>query len=158
MPSVARGAEMALAECQRQFKNERWNCSKPYRRRNKRDLHDRDGVLGGTREAAYVYALSAAAVAYAVTRDCSSGHIDNCGCDKTWRQNAPKDMDFNWGGCSENIAWGQAVSRRFTDSQEVTPCRGRSRRRVRRKRKRLVNEMSVNLNNNKVGREVRFVL
>lgn len=35
----------------------------------------------GTREAAFVHAISAAGVAYRITKDCSRGLIDKCGCD-----------------------------------------------------------------------------
>ena len=37
----------------------------------------------GTREAAFVHAISAAGVAYRITKDCSRGLIERCGCDLT---------------------------------------------------------------------------
>lgn len=53
----------------------------------------------GSRERAYVYAVSAAGAAYAVTRACSRGEITECGCDGKIRQRPTKG--FEWGGCSE---------------------------------------------------------
>lgn len=38
-------------------------------------------VLPGTREAAFVYAISSASIALAVTQACSSGELEKCGCD-----------------------------------------------------------------------------
>jgi hypothetical protein len=53
----------------------------------------------GSRERAYVYAISSAGAAYAVTRACSRGEITECGCDGKIRQKPSKG--FEWGGCSE---------------------------------------------------------
>ena len=53
----------------------------------------------GSRERAYVYAVSSAGAAYAVTRACSRGEITECGCDGKIRQRSAKG--FEWGGCSE---------------------------------------------------------
>ncbi|KAL0180747.1 hypothetical protein M9458_023153, partial [Cirrhinus mrigala] len=77
MDAVRRGAQIAIDECQFQFRNRRWNCS----------TLESVPVFGkvvtqGTREAAFVYAISAASVAFAVTRACSSGELDKCGCDR----------------------------------------------------------------------------
>lgn len=49
--------------------------------------------------------------------------------------------DFEWGGCSDNIAFGVAVSREFVDTGE----RGKSLRE------------KMNLHNNEAGRWVSFL-
>lgn len=37
--------------------------------------------LAATRETSFVHAISAAGVMYTLTRNCSLGDLDNCGCD-----------------------------------------------------------------------------
>lgn len=76
----------------------------------------------GTREAAFVHALSAAGVAYRITKDCSRGLIDKCGCDlsggsKNLEENSPVGT-FSYKGCSDNIHYGIAVSAEFVDAAE----------------------------------------
>ena len=39
----------------------------------------------GSREAAFVYAISSAGVVHAITRDCSKGDLLNCACDPSKR-------------------------------------------------------------------------
>jgi len=70
----------------------------------------------GTRETAFVHAISSAGVAHAVTRSCSTGTIDRCGCDRTV-QDRVKD-GFEWSGCSDNIAYGNAFAKTFVDARE----------------------------------------
>ena len=52
----------------------------------------------GTREAAFVYAISSAGVAFAVTRACSSGELEKCGCDRTVHGVSPQGECGRWGG------------------------------------------------------------
>uniref|UniRef100_A0A8C2G0M8 Protein Wnt n=1 Tax=Cyprinus carpio TaxID=7962 RepID=A0A8C2G0M8_CYPCA len=86
MDAVRRGAQLAIDECQFQFRNRRWNCS----------TLESVPVFGkvvtqGTREAAFVYAISAASVAFAVTRACSSGEPKGVWCSLSWPRNSRLD-------------------------------------------------------------------
>ncbi|XP_056142089.1 wingless-type MMTV integration site family, member 4b [Lampris incognitus] len=112
MVSIRKAAEMVIEECQHQFSNRRWNCSTTPRGVN---------VFGrvmnqGTREAAFVHALSSAAVAVAVTRACSRGELERCGCDRKVRGVSPEG--FQWSGCSDNLSYGVAFSQTFVDEPE----------------------------------------
>ncbi|KAF6033075.1 hypothetical protein EB796_008656 [Bugula neritina] len=132
MSGVMNGANMSIIECQNQFKDRRWNCS----------MVDEHTIFGdivnkGTREAAYIHAITAAGVSFAVTKGCSRGELSGCGCDvsKVGEMNG-----FTWAGCSDNALYGTAFSKKFTDARErVKNTNGRS---------------LMNLHNNQAGREV----
>lgn len=70
-------------------------------------------IVAGTKEAAFVYALSSAAVSYTVTRACSTGKLEACSCGREPRLKLKKS-NWRWGGCSDNIAYGTRFSKRFT--------------------------------------------
>ncbi|XP_019964159.1 wingless-type MMTV integration site family, member 4b isoform X1 [Paralichthys olivaceus] len=145
MESVRKAAEMVIEECQHQFRNRRWNCSTTPRGINVFGRVMNQGMIftvatyshaelpadtlnnsyfcillsilnSGTREAAFVHALSSAAVAVAVTRACTRGELERCGCDRKVRGVSPEG--FQWSGCSDNLSYGVAFSQTFVDEPE----------------------------------------
>ena len=105
-----------------------------------RVLSVRLSVCSGSREASFVYAISAAGVVHAITRACSKGQLHYCACDPT-KRGAGRDKrgSFDWGGCSDNVRYGSRFSRMFIDAKE---------RKVRDAR------ALMNLHNNRAGRRV----
>ncbi|XP_044727100.1 protein wingless [Chrysoperla carnea] len=145
--AVAKGANMAIIECQHQFRNRRWNCSTRNFQRGK-NLFGKI-VDKGCRETAFVYAIMSAAVVHSVARACSEGSIESCTCDYSHQARSPKMItssggvvhqngvrNWEWGGCSDNIGYGLKFSREFVDVGE----RGRNLRE------------KMNLHNNEAGR------
>ncbi|KAK2718160.1 hypothetical protein QYM36_005465 [Artemia franciscana] len=135
MVSVAYGALVGVRECQNQFKTERWNCSSPEKDTS---VFGKSLQKIGSREAAFVYAISSAGVVHAITRACSKGELSNCACDPRKKGiSSDKKGEFAWGGCSDNIKFGMVFSRRFIDAKE----------------KRLRDARALmNLHNNRAGR------
>jgi wingless-type MMTV integration site family, member 1 len=104
-------------------------------------------VVLGCRETAFVYAITSAAVAFAVARACAEGSIESCTCDYSHQARAPAVhssalaagvRDWEWGGCSDNIGFGYRFSREFVDAGE----RAQNMR------------QKMNLHNNEAGRQV----
>lgn len=104
-------------------------------------------ISAGSRETAFMYAISAAGVVNAVSRACREGELNSCGCSRAAR---PKDLprDWLWGGCGDNLDYGCRFSKQFVDAREreKTPLKGsyESARKL------------MNLHNNEAGRRVRF--
>lgn len=106
------------------------------------------------RETAFIYAITSAGVTFSVTRACSMGHLQQCGCRRVTppqqqvltsnvissypRNDYPStdnhllsqafpigDNDqFEWGGCSDNIQYGYTMSQQLM--QEDKNSDGRS--------------------------------
>ncbi|KAK6046964.1 wnt family protein [Cooperia oncophora] len=138
MDSVRYGAQNAYAECQYQFNKRRWNCTliDPTTLELISDVMLRDG----TRESAFVHAVSAAGVAYRVTRDCARGLNERCGCDQSMLNIDPQVRTYDYQGCSDNVQYGIAISREFVDAAE----RGKN----------ATQRAILNLHNNRAGRQV----
>ncbi|OQV21261.1 Protein Wnt-11 [Hypsibius exemplaris] len=108
MPYVAKASREARIACQTQFYHHRWNCSSVELAPNY--LND---LKQGTREQAFVAALSSAAVVHSLAKACAAGSLPNCNCGPM--PNEPPSGDFKWGGCADDVSYGMKVSRLFTD-------------------------------------------
>uniref|UniRef100_A0A3P9BLS8 Protein Wnt n=3 Tax=Haplochromini TaxID=319058 RepID=A0A3P9BLS8_9CICH len=128
--SVRVGAQSGIQECKRQFALEKWNCPE-----NTLSLSPHNGMRSATRETSFVHAISAAGVMYTLTKNCTAGDFDNCGCDDS-KIGQPGGVGWIWGGCSDNVAFGEKISKQFVDALED----GHDSR------------AAVNLHNNKAGR------
>ncbi|XP_038157442.1 protein Wnt-16 [Cyprinodon tularosa] len=114
LPSVRDGAQLAVSECQNQFRRERWNCS---------TTREPTAVFGyeltsGTKETAFIYAVMAAGLVHSITRSCSQGNMTVCGCDAHLRGSGGGETAaeaWQWGGCSDNIQFGTWFSRKFME-------------------------------------------
>ena len=125
--SVTSGAELAMQECSRQFEHDVWNCPVTAFNMNK----DR---LENNRETAYIHAIISAGVTHTISRNCSEGNLAQCGCQALYGSSGADN--WKWGGCSDNLVFGEQISKQFLD--------------VDRKNKQPVS--LANLHNNQAGR------
>ncbi|XP_052006218.1 protein Wnt-8a ORF2 [Xyrauchen texanus] len=128
--SVQVGAQSGIQECKHQFAWDRWNCPD-----SALQLSTNKGFRSATRETSFVHAISAAGVMYTLTRNCSLGDLDNCGCDSS-RNGKIGGRGWLWGGCSDNVEFGEIISKQYVDALET----GQDSR------------AAVNLHNNEAGR------
>ncbi|KAI4880148.1 hypothetical protein NFI96_031166, partial [Prochilodus magdalenae] len=128
--SVLAGAQSGMQECKHQFAWDRWNCPE-----STFHLATPKRLRSATRETSFVHAISAAGVMYTLTRNCSLGDLDNCGCDNS-RNGKLGGRGWLWGGCSDNVDFGERISKQYVDAFET----GQDAR------------AAVNLHNNAAGR------
>ncbi|KXJ06150.1 protein Wnt-4 [Exaiptasia diaphana] len=138
MKYVREAVEMTREECVYQMQQRRWNCSSIHKA--PRYMND---LKRGTKEAAYVYSLSAAAVSYSVTQACSTRQLGSiCSCGRNPRIRLKRKDQWQWGGCSDNIAYGTRFSKRFTEAVENH----------RMKKKKSADQTLMNIHNSETGR------
>ncbi|KPJ13676.1 Protein Wnt-10b [Papilio machaon] len=129
MPHVAAAARLARNTCLTAHAGERWNCSSI-------ELAPRftPDLLTGTREQAYVYAISAAALSWTIARACAAGTLAACSCatpprapPRPPRHAAPPEphASFKWGGCGDNLQWAERFAKQFLDAHEIDVRDGR---------------------------------
>ena len=91
------------------------------------------------RETAFVYAITAAAVSYSISRACADGHLRSCTCDNPRKEGVVTEEGWQWGGCGDNIRFADKFARKFLNSAEMhKDFRAR-----------------VNMHNNEAGQTVR---
>ncbi|XP_072384879.1 protein Wnt-8a-like [Diabrotica undecimpunctata] len=129
--SIASGTEMAIHHCQQLFQWEKWSCPKLVFSKQQR--------FPPTPEIAYTKAIVAAGITYSLTRNCSKGQIEGCGCDKTdknqinlgseefknvhirkfQRNSYPSHKNVTkqvWGGCSDDTTFSSRITEKVLES------------------------------------------
>lgn len=96
--------------------------------------------LIGTKESAYVHALTSAGIAYAITKACSAGWITTCGCDMTIKDKSINES-IRWNGCSDNVLFATELTRKFVNLREY---------------KTKTRTSLLNIHNNQFGIQVRY--
>ncbi|KAE8286173.1 Protein Wnt-8a Precursor [Larimichthys crocea] len=99
---------LGLRSAKHQFAWDRWNCPD--------SATQLKGLRRATRETSFVHAISAAGVMYTLTRNCSLGDLDNCGCDVS-NNGKIGGRGWLWGGCSDNVDFGERISKQHVDAQ-----------------------------------------
>ncbi|NXK87755.1 WN11B protein, partial [Formicarius rufipectus] len=135
MPSIVRAARHTRALCQHAFADMRWNCSSIQRAPS-----FGPDLLRGTREAAFVHALAAAAVAHGIARACASGELPLCSCGPG--PSGHPGTGGRWGGCGDNLGYGLQLGAAFADSSAKSGRMGTPA------------SKAMNLHNSAVGRTV----
>ena len=99
----------------------------------------------GSRETAFVNAISAAGVVHTLSRACREGNLEACSC-STRRRPRSLDRDWIWGGCGDNVDYGYEFTKVFVDEREKERNHPRYSRGLQR--------TLMNLHNNEAGRLV----
>ena len=94
----------------------------------------------GTRESAFVYALSAAAISHTIARACTSGDLRLCSCGPI--PGEIPEPGYRWGGCADNLHYGLIMGSKFSDAPMKMKKAGSHANKL------------MHLHNSEVGRQV----
>lgn len=103
--AIKKGIDKGLAECEREFKWNRWNCTLL----GEKSLLQR--APDGTKEAAFTTAILSAALAYNVAKACTTKDVSECSCEGIKR--SLRVQPWKWKGCNANIRFGCHTAERF---------------------------------------------
>lgn len=96
--------------------------------------------LSGTRESAFVYALSAAAISHTIARACTTGDLPGCSCGPI--PGETPGPGYRWGGCADNLNYGLIMGSKFSDAPMKMRKSGSQANKL------------MHLHNSEVGRQV----
>uniref|UniRef100_A0A3Q2PJ04 Protein Wnt n=1 Tax=Fundulus heteroclitus TaxID=8078 RepID=A0A3Q2PJ04_FUNHE len=138
MQTIFQAAREVKKTCQKTFADMRWNCSSieiPFDATKYRPDLER-----GTREAAFVYALSAATISHTIAQACTSGDLRLCSCGPIPAE--IPEPGYRWGGCADNLNYGLFMGAKFSDAPMKVKRSGSSANKL------------MQLHNSEVGRQV----
>ncbi|VDK47025.1 unnamed protein product [Anisakis simplex] len=98
------GIQDAMSACREHMRFQPWDCS-----HISTVLHDPPILRLGTRETAYLWAMSSAGAAWGVSTACAQGWLTECACNGR----AHKKENWEWGGCSYGVQFGIVTSRKL---------------------------------------------
>ncbi|XP_004076689.1 protein Wnt-11 isoform X1 [Oryzias latipes] len=138
MQTIVQAAREVKKTCQKTFADMRWNCSSiEIAADGQKYPPDLDR---GTREAAFVYALSAATISHTIARACTSGDLRLCTCGPIPAE--IPEPGYRWGGCADNLHYGLMTGSKFSDAPMKMKRSGSHANKL------------MHLHNSEVGRQV----
>uniref|UniRef100_A0A915PJY1 Protein Wnt n=1 Tax=Setaria digitata TaxID=48799 RepID=A0A915PJY1_9BILA len=105
------GMQDAMSQCKEQMRFQLWDCSQIVT-----VLQDPPILRLGTRESAYLWALSSAGAAWGVATACSQGWLPDCSC--SGRDELKQNWE--WGGCSYGVQFGIVTSRKLLTRSAIS--------------------------------------